>query len=171
MSKLIINNVLRFLLLIVLQVMILNYVYLGGYVIPFIYILAIMMLPTRYGNIPLLLTAFALGMLIDVFCNIPGFHAFCCTMMAFARIIIGNRMLTRDDPDAVIDTPSIFSVPFQTFASYAFVMSLVFCFAYGMVEAFSFGNFGMTFLAILINTLTSWTLVMLSQMLITSKKK
>lgn len=171
MSKLIINNILRFVLLIVLQVMILNYVYLGGYVIPFIYILAIMMLPTRYGNIPLLLTAFATGVLIDVFCNIPGFHAFSCTMVAFVRIVIGNKMLTRDDPDAVIDTPSIYSVPFQTFASYSFVMSLVFCITYGLVETFSFGNFGLTVLAMLINTLTAWILAMLSQMLITSKKK
>lgn len=171
MSKLIVNNVLRFVLLILLQVMILNYVYLGGYVIPFIYILALLMLPTRMGNIPLLLMSFGSGMLIDMFCNIPGFHTFSCTMLAFFRIALGNRMLTRDDPDAVVDTPSIHSVPLQTFAAYAFVMALVFCAAYGLVEAFSFGNFGLTMLAIVINTLATWILIMLSQMLIAPRKK
>ena len=70
MTKLVITNILRFLALIVLQVLILNYVYLGGYVVPFIYILAIMMLPTQLGNIPLLLIAFVSGGLIDIFCNI-----------------------------------------------------------------------------------------------------
>ena len=115
MTKLVITNILRFLALIVLQVLILNYVYLGGYVVPFIYILAIMMLPTQLGNIPLLLIAFVSGGLIDIFCNIPGFHTFSCTMMAFARILFGNKMLTRDDPTEVVDTPSAHSVPSEVF--------------------------------------------------------
>ena len=93
MTKLVLSNIFRFVVLIVLQILLLNYVNFGGYVIPFVYILAVLMLPTRVGNIPLLLIAFASGVLVDVFCNIPGFHAFCCTLMAFLRILVGNRML------------------------------------------------------------------------------
>ena len=116
MTKLVLSNIFRFVVLIVLQILLLNYVNFGGYVIPFVYILAVLMLPTRVGNIPLLLIAFASGVLVDVFCNIPGFHAFCCTLMAFVRILVGNRMLTRGDPDVIIDVPSVRTVPFQPFA-------------------------------------------------------
>ena len=76
MTRLVISNIFRFVALLVLQILMLNYVYLGGYVVPFIYILAIMMLPTSLGNIPLLLIAFVSGGVVDIFCNIPGFHMF-----------------------------------------------------------------------------------------------
>lgn len=170
MTKLIFSNIFRFLALIVLQILIFNYVYLGGYIIPFIYILAVLMLPTRVGNIPMLLIAFAAGVIVDLFCNIPGFHAFSCTMMAFARIVVGNRMLTRDDP-VEIDTPSIYNIPFQNFAAYLFVMALVYSFTYSLIETFSFGNFWMTMLSMLLNTIASWVLMLLCQLLISHKKK
>ncbi|MBR5353653.1 MAG: hypothetical protein IK126_08045 [Bacteroidales bacterium] len=172
MTKLVLTNIFRFLLLIVLQILLINYVSFGGYLIPFIYILAVLMLPTRLGNIPLLLIAFAAGAIVDIFCNIPGFHTFSCTMMAFIRVVLGNRMLTRDDPaEAVIDVPSAYTVPAQTFALYLFVMALVYSFSYCMLEAFSFGNFWMTMLSMILDTVATWVLMMLSQLLISPKKR
>jgi succinate-acetate transporter protein len=53
---------------------------------------------------------------------------------------------------------------------YAFLMSMVFCVTYGFVEAFSFGNFWMTLLSMLINTVVTWVLIMLFQLLVPSKK-
>ena len=170
MTKLILSNVFRFIALIILQVLILNYVYLGGYVLPFIYILGVLMLPTNLGKIPTHLVAFAAGVIIDLFCNITGFHAFSCTMMGFARLLFGDRMLSQGDPDAIVEAPSIHQVPFQTFMGYAFLMSMVFCVTYGFVEAFSFGNFWMTLLSMLINTVVTWVLIMLFQLLVPSKK-
>lgn len=170
MTKLVLSNILRFVVLIVLQILLLNYVNFGGYIIPFVYILAVLMLPTRIGNIPLLLIAFAAGAVVDVFCNIPGFHAFCCTLMAFARVLVGDRMLTRDDPDVVIDVPSVRTVPFQPFAMYLLVMSAVYCIAYCLLESFSFSNFWITLLAIVLDTVGTWILMMLCQLLVSSHK-
>jgi hypothetical protein len=171
MTRLVLTNILRFVALIVLQVLMLNYVYMGGYVVPFIYILAIMMLPTQLGNIPLLLIAFASGGLVDLFCNIPGFHMFSCTMMAFFRILFGNKMLTRDDPTEIVDVPSVRSVPFEVFAMYVLLMALVYSVTYGLLETFSFGNFGMTAISMAVNTVVAWILVMLCQLLIKDKSK
>ena len=169
MNKLVWKIVGRFVLLMALQLLVLNHVYLGGYVVPFIYILAIMMLPTRVGKIPLLLIAFVSGGLIDLFCNIPGFHAFSCTMMAFFRILFGNKMLTRDDPTEVVDTPSVHCVPFEVFAVYVLLLALVYSVTYGLLETFSLGNFGMTALSMVINAAVSWILIMLCQLLIRTK--
>jgi hypothetical protein len=171
MTRLILSNVFRFIALIILQVLVLNYVYLGGYVLPFVYILGVLMLPTNFGKIPTLLVAFVAGMLVDLFCNIPGFHTFTCTMMAMARIVFGDRMLTQGDPDAVIEAPSVREVPFQTFMGYAFLMSLVYCVTYGLLEAFSFGNFWMTLLSMVINTVVTWVLILLCQLLVFPQKK
>ncbi len=172
MTKLVLSNIFRFVVLIVLQILLLNYVSFGGYMIPFIYILAVLMLPTRVGNIPMLLIAFAAGAMVDIFCNVPGFHTFSCTMMAFVRVLIGNRMLTRDDPtEAVIDVPSIRTVPFQTFAVYLLVMSAVYSITYCLLEAFSFGNFWMTLLSMVLDAVGTWLLLLLGQVLISPNKK
>lgn len=171
MIRLVVANVVRFIALIVLQVLVLNYVYLGGYVLPFVYILGVLMLPTNFGKIPTLLVAFVSGMLVDVFCNIPGFHAFTCTMMAFVRLLVGNRILTQGDPDMVVVAPSVREVPTQIFMGYVLVLSLVYCVTYGLIEAFSFGNFGMTVLSMLVNTAVAWVLVMLCQLLIMPTKR
>lgn len=171
MTKLVFSNIFRFVVLIVLQVLLLNYVSFGGYFIPFIYILAVLMLPTRLGNIPLLLIAFAAGAVIDLFCNIPGFHTFSCTMMAFFRVLVGNRMLTLGDPDAVIDVPSAYSVPLQSFSVYLFVMSAVYSLTYCLLESFSFGNFWLTMLSMLLDAVGTWILMMLCQLLISPQKR
>lgn len=171
MTRLIINNSLRFLFLILLQVLIANYVYLGGYVIPFVYLLAVLMLPTNYGKIPMLTTAFFAGLMVDMFCNIPGFHAFSCTMMAFFRILLGDRILTQNDPEEVVAEPSIGAVPFQTFSVYALLMALIYSITYGMLEAFSFGNFWMTLISMAINTVVAWAIILLSQFFVAHTKR
>lgn len=168
MNKLVLPNILRFVILILLQILVLNYVYLGGYMIPFIYLLAILMLPTRIGKIPLLLIAFGSGMLIDVFCNIPGFHAFSCTMMALARIIFGHSMLERDDPDG-IEVPNMVTVPFPILAVYFLLMSLVYCLTYFLMESFCFGNFLWMMLSVVLSTLATWALMLLYQLLVPKK--
>ncbi len=171
MTRLIFSNIFRFLALILLQVLISNFVYLGGYVIPFVYILAVLMLPTNVGKISLLVIAFGSGVAVDLFCNIPGFHAISCTMMAFFRILIGDRILTQGDPEEIVTVPSIVEVPFQTFSVYAFVLALVYSVTYGLVEAFSFGNFWMTLLSMAINSVVAWVLILLSQLLLAHPKR
>jgi hypothetical protein len=93
-------------------------------------------------------------------------------MMAFFRAIIGNRMLTRDDPaEAVIDVPSIHSVPFQPFAMYLLVMAAIYSVTYCLLEAFSFGNFWLTLLSMLLDAVGTWILMMLCQLLTSPQKK
>ena len=170
MKNLTMANILRFVLLILLQVLLLNYVYLGGYMLPFVYILAVLMLPTRMGRIPMLLVAFAAGAVVDILCNIPGFHTFSCTLLAFARILFGNRMLKRDEP-VDIDVPGLHTVPFQQFAGYLFVMSMLYCTTYFLLESFSFGNFWRLMLSMVLSATVTWVLMMLCQLLMPPKKK
>ena len=58
MNRLVWRNIGRFVLLMLLQLLVLNNVYLGGYVMPMLYVLFILMLPTSVGRVPLRLTAF-----------------------------------------------------------------------------------------------------------------
>lgn len=170
MKNLVVSNILRFVALILIQILLLNYAYMGGYMLPFIYILALLMLPTNMGKVPMLLVAFAAGVVVDVFCNIPGFHTFSCTLLAFVRILVGNKMLTRGEP-IDIEVPSAYSVPFQQFAGYLLVMTLVYSVTYFLLEAFSFGNFWWMVLLMLLSTLVTWVLMLVCQLLLPKKQR
>ena len=111
----------RFALLLLIQLLVLNHVFLGGYTFPMLYLLAILMLPTNMKRIPLLLIAFGTGLLVDVMNNMLGFHALACTVVAMMRILFADRILTRGEPTA-IDRPSIYSVSPQYFISYMLIL-------------------------------------------------
>jgi hypothetical protein len=76
-----------------IQLLVLNHVYLGGYVMPMLYVLFVLMLPTDMGRIPMLLTAFGTGFLVDVMNNMLGFHALACALLAMMRILFADRIL------------------------------------------------------------------------------
>ena len=87
MDNIVLRNISRFLLLLLLQVLVLDRIYLGGYISTFLFVLAILMLPTRMGKVPMLLVAFGTGLLVDLFSNRVGMHAFACTLVAFCKIL------------------------------------------------------------------------------------
>lgn len=160
----------RFVLLMALQLLVLNYVYLGGYVMPMLYVLFILMLPTGMKRIPLLLIAFGTGLLVDVMSNMLGFHALACTVVAMMRILFADRILTRGEP-VVVTTPSIYSVTPQYFVSYLLLMLGSFYLIFYAAELFSFRGFGGVLLATLCSTLVTTLLAVLYQYIFLRRKE
>ncbi len=116
MNNLVWRNIGRFVLLALVQLLVLNNVYLGGYVMPMLYVLFILMLPTSTGRIPMLLIAFGTGLLMDIMAGALGFHALACTVVAMMRILFADRILTRGE-NVAIANPGIYSVTPQYFIS------------------------------------------------------
>lgn len=170
MNKLIWRNVGRFVLLMALQFLVLNYVYLGGYIMPLLYVLFILMLPTDTGRIPLLLIAFGTGLLVDIMSGSLGFHSLACTVVAMIRILFANRILTRGEP-VVIQHPSIYSVTPQYFISYLLLMFGSFYLLFFTVELFSFRGFGDVLLATLCSTMVTAILAILYQLVFIKKEE
>ena len=147
-------------LLMAIQLLVLNYVYLGGYVMPMVYVLFILMLPTGMKRIPLLLVAFGTGLLVDVMNNMLGFHAIACTVLAMLRILFADRVLTRGE-DNVVEHPSIFSVTPQYFISYLLLMLSIFYFIFFVAEMWGFRSFGGILLAVVCSTVVSALIMVL----------
>ncbi len=170
MSKSLLRTIGRFVLLILIQLLVLKNVYLGSYVMPMLYLLAILMLPTDMKPIPLLLVAFSTGLLMDVMNNMLGFHALACTIVAMLRILFANRILTRGEP-VVIDTPSIYSVTPQYFISYMMLLLAAFYFVFFMLELFGFRGFGAMLLSTILSTVVTTLLAVLYQFLFLKKNE
>ncbi|WP_138433262.1 rod shape-determining protein MreD [Winogradskyella algicola] len=78
-------NSIRFVLLLLIQVVICSHINFLGYINPYIYIIFIFLFPIREDRLVLLLTSFLLGMFVDVFMDSGGVHAAASVFLAYAR--------------------------------------------------------------------------------------
>ena len=93
MNNLIIKHIIRFIVLITIQILVMNNVLFMGYINPFIYILFLLLLPFDTSRWLILILAFCLGISVDAFQNTMGLHAFSCVLIAYCRRPILNFLL------------------------------------------------------------------------------
>ncbi|RZJ71630.1 rod shape-determining protein MreD [Flavobacterium sp.] len=85
MNSTVLINIARFILLLFAQVVIFDNMKLFGFIMPFPYILFIMLFPVNGNRNVLLLTSFLIGIAMDMFNNMSGFHAAACVLLAYFR--------------------------------------------------------------------------------------
>jgi len=81
-------NIVRFILLVFLQVLLLNNVNLAGYINPYLYILFILLYPLDGSKGLLIFLSFLLGLSIDIFEDSGGVHAAACAFTAYIRPVV-----------------------------------------------------------------------------------
>lgn len=162
-ASLIIRNIGRFVLLLLLQILVFNHVYLGGYINLFIYVLAITMLPNETGRIPMLLIAFASGLCVDIFCNVMGLHTCAAVVVAMMRIIFADSILTKGE-QVSISLPNMYAVSLSQYLWYFGLLSLGFNLTYFVLEIFSFKDFFKIIVLTLLSTLGTMLIGILYQL-------
>ncbi|PIA81121.1 rod shape-determining protein MreD [Gaetbulibacter sp. 4G1] len=88
MNSIISLNSVRFLVLVLTQVLICNHINFLGYVNPNVYILFIILFPVKNNRSLFILMSFLLGLIIDLFLDSGGIHAAACVFIAYTRPII-----------------------------------------------------------------------------------
>lgn len=78
-------NIFRFVILLAIQILIFNNINLFGYINPYPYLLFILLYPVNGNRSVLLLSSFAIGLLLDMFLNSGGVHASASLILAFVR--------------------------------------------------------------------------------------
>lgn len=79
------NIILRFIVLILAQVLIFNHINFLGNINPYPYILFIFLYPVKNNRTLFLLLSFIMGLLVDLFSDSGGVHAAACVSIAFIR--------------------------------------------------------------------------------------
>lgn len=78
-------NTIRFIVLLLLQVVLLNNINFLGYINPYLYIVFILIYPFTGNKSLLIFLAFLLGLSIDIFSDSGGIHAAACAFIAYIR--------------------------------------------------------------------------------------
>lgn len=163
------NIILRFIFLVLLQVLILNQVVLHGLITPYIYPLFILLLPLRTPKWLLLFLGLAMGVTIDTFSNTGGIHAFATVFLAFIRPFI-IKMLTPPDDYESDDKPTIKSLGFSWFLLYTVSGILLHHAVFFIILILNFAHPEFLILKIVLSSIVSIGIILLLQLLFYPKK-
>lgn len=164
--------VLQFILLILLQVLVVDQISLGyasQFIIPSVYFLFVLMLPLTISNGALMLLAFLIGMMVDIFKSTPGLNASAMVMLGYFRPYLLKLIEPREGFD-ILKTPSIYSMRKSIYLGYVSLVSLVFHLWYFTIEVMRFSDFHLILLKTLGSSIISVLLIILAQYLTVKRK-
>ena len=171
MSSLV-KNIVRFCLLILVQVYILNQVPpLHRLVTPYIYYLFILWLPFKMGQRTQMLLAFALGFTLDCFTNTYGLHAAACVLIAYIRPFLINVLISQEGTESNYYEPSIQSMGFTPYLTYVTILTFVHHTFLFFLQALQTGGYFYFLLKSLTSTAISLLLILLIELLFVRKQR
>ncbi|MBS1498762.1 MAG: rod shape-determining protein MreD [Bacteroidetes bacterium] len=165
------NNLARFIILVLLQVFLLDHVDLAnGWVVPYLYLLFLLMLPL---DLPLwagLILGFGTGMVMDLFSSTPGLHATACTVMMYGRALMLRALAPREGYDQQ-DRATITRMGLAWFVTYAGILILLHHLALFFLEVYRFNGALVTLARAFASTLATLLLCLLTQLLISRQAR
>jgi len=154
----VLQNIFRFVLLVLFQVLVLNNIQFLGYINPYLYIFFILALPVQLPRWFLLILAFTLGLTIDAFSNTMGMHAFATVFVAFFRE--GIIKLFTNIEEGNNPTPSFHTFGVSAYVKYVVLMVIIHHTILFILEAFSFYNFWIMLAKILLSSMVTILLIL-----------
>lgn len=164
MTTEILKNIMRFILLVMLQVLIVQNINLTTYIILMPYVLMILLLPFETPKLMVLFTAFLLGVCVDYFYDSSGLHASACTVMGFARHYVLKYVSPREGYDAGVK-PTVEDMGLAWFLTYAGTLIFIHHFFLFFLEVFRFSEFLRTLLRVLLSSIGTFGLIYIIQFL------
>lgn len=169
MNNILVKNIVRFVIIMLVQVLVLNNMNLGGYLNPYIYVLFLLLLPANINRSLLLIVAFVTGLTVDFFANTLGLHAAACVFLAYLRP--GTiRLFFRNYEFAEEEEPWPASIGVRVFFKYTIVLVFMHQLLLFYLEVLSFNHFFHTLYRILLSTALT-TFIILVAVLLFSRRK
>jgi hypothetical protein len=167
-----VKNILRFILLILIQAFVLDKIHLHQMVTPYIYFLFIIWMPFSIGRGWQMILAFILGYTLDNFRHHPGFHAAASVLIAYFRPFLINLLIPQEGADTNYEEPSARSMggllPYMTYAGLLTLLHHSWLF---FLEALEFGNFWYFIIKTLLSTIITLCLIFIAELMFSRKQR
>ena len=162
------RNIFRFVMLVLFQVLVMDNVMLNGYMVPYVYLLFILLMPFETPRWIVIISGFLLGIGIDLFEHTPGMHTAATVLLAFVRPYILSLLAPRDgyEPETF---PRVHFYGFTWFLKYTLLMVLVHHLALFYLEVFQLQNFLSTLSRVILSSILSASTIVLSQFFVFRK--
>lgn len=161
-------NLLRFIVLILLQVLVLDHLDVAnGYMVPYLYILFLLMLPIELPAWAQLVAGALTGLVMDYFSETPGMHMSACVVMMYARLNLIRLLAPREGYEFGM-RPTIPRMGFAWFLTYAGLLILIHHLWLFFIEVHRFDSFFSTFFRAVLSGVFTFVLTLLAQFLTSS---
>jgi rod shape-determining protein MreD len=169
-----IRHIIRAILLLLVQVLVLKRISLGSSWIwqhgdIFIYPLIVLILPFRLSRHYVILAGFVVGLIIDMFYDTIGVHAFALTATAYARGLLLTYMEPRGGYQLTM-SPTQFAMGLNWLLTYTALSMIIHTFLYFTAEIFTFVYIGQILLKTIITFFLSMVVVMGYHLLFNPRK-
>ncbi|MEI6311390.1 MAG: hypothetical protein WCP57_03920 [Bacteroidota bacterium] len=153
MNSQIIKYLSHCILILVIQILALNYINVSGLINPYMYPLLILMLPLNTPKYILLFTALFIGLSVDIFQETLGMHAFATIFIAFLRPYVFKILNPKEqEADEIMD---IHYHGFTWFAIYLGVFTFIHHLLFFRIEKGDFHAYHYTLLKTVLSTVFS----------------
>lgn len=175
-----VKNILRFLLLVAIQVWLLNDIHLRWWgdnisgappFTPYIYPLIILLLPIHTPTWALLVLSFCTGLSIDAFMDTGGMHAAASVLMGYCRMSVLSAILPNRLEEFKQSTPSARSMGLNALLLYAGFLLLIHHTLFFILEVWSWKSIGYLFIKIICTLATSLFFVLIYALLFDRKPR
>jgi hypothetical protein len=152
------------------QILFLKNLAVFGHAFGFLYLLGLLILPSTIRTIPLMLIAFCIGFILDIFFETIGMHTAAATLFAFLK----PTWLKAASPTGGFDEaeePSLGQIGFGRYISYAFPLLFVYCLAFFTADQWGTGRFFEILSKSFFSALFTLLLTLVVQLLFFSRKR
>jgi rod shape-determining protein MreD len=163
------SHIIRFVILVMLQVLVLNNIQFGGFVNPFLYVLVLMLLPFNINKTIVLIIAFITGLTIDIFTGTLGLHASACVFLGFFRPKVLDLIQPREGYEFG-KTPSISDMGLVWFLTYTSIVVVLHHLWLFLVENWSFSELHYTLFRMICSSVMTIVLIVLLQFIFSPSK-
>jgi hypothetical protein len=157
------KNTIRFILLVLIQVVLINQIEVTVFLSPMIIVFFLIALPLTTPNWLLLLASFVMGLTVDSFMNTPGITSFALVLAAFIRPFVLRVNQPRDGYQ-VGDAPSASHLGWGWYLKYSSLLVIVFHLSYFIILGFGQDNALVMIWKTLVSSLFTLVIIFLFQL-------
>ena len=152
---------------VLLQVLVLNQILFSAYINPFLYLLLIISLPLKTPKWFLLIYAFLLGFVIDLFSSSLGFHSTASVLIVFVKPII-SKITIPHNILGEMDEISLQKIGVKAYVTFSSLLIVIHSNCLFMLEHL---NFNFTILSkVIASSIITLAIILITQLFIWQKK-
>ncbi len=157
-----VNRLVMFVVLALVQVLVLNYVWLFNVATPLLYVFFAITFPRNSAKGEVLVWCFMLGLVIDLFSNTPGLASGSMTLIGLLQPYLLELFVPRDSAENM--EVSVATLGMGKFFTFSLILTLLYSLLFFALEAFNFFEWQMW----LLRSVCSTTLTMVLMLAIES---
>lgn len=151
------KQIVRYIIVMILQVLLFDQLQLLGVCHPYIYILCLMMMPITLPHSADMIIGAVAGLVMDIFCNSLGIHTASCILLMFIRPYLLGGIV--NDKDRLNEQISLRTLGMEAMVKYVFILVFIHHLMVFILAAWSWSHIGFVLLETIVSGLITSAMI------------